>query len=144
LLETTSLSVGRGTDPPFEVIGAPWIDAITWARELNDQNLAGVRFVPVEFTPDASKYEGQRCGGVNLIVTDRSTFHPLRTGLSLAVTLARGYRTQWETASLNRLLASQKTLDGILAGRSVDQLQAAYQSELEAFRRRREKYLLYR
>ena len=144
LLETTNLSVGRGTDTPFEIIGAPWIDALQLAGELNSQNLSGVRFVPVRFTPSASKYASQACGGVNIIITDRSVFHPLRTGLSIARTLRRLPGDDWDTTSLNRLLSSEKTRDGILAGLSVDQLQAAYRDELDRFKHRRAKYLLYR
>jgi uncharacterized protein YbbC (DUF1343 family) len=144
LLETTNLSVGRGTDTPFEVIGAPWIDAVTLARELNAQGATGVRFVPIEFTPESSKYAEQTCGGINIVITDRVAFDPLRTGLGLAVTLRWLYPEQWQTTSLNRLLASDKTRNGILAGNSVDQLQAAYQDELDQFKQRRQKYLLYR
>ena len=143
LLETTNLSVGRGTDTPFEVIGAPWIDAVTLAGELNASKLAGVRFVPIRFTPESSKFEGQSCGGVNFVVTRRSVFDPLRTGLTVATTLRRLYPTDWNTTSLNRLLASQKTADGIRNGDSVESMQAAYQSELAAFKDRRIKYLLY-
>lgn len=143
LLETTNLSVGRGTDTPFEVIGAPWINAVSWARELNTEGLQGVRFIPIRFTPDASKYAGEGCGGVNITITDRAVLHPLRTGLLLAVTLRRLYPNSWDTTSLNRLLASEKTCAGILAGQSVDQLQAAYWDELELFKQRRKKFLLY-
>jgi uncharacterized protein YbbC (DUF1343 family) len=144
LLETTNLSVGRGTDTPFEVIGAPWIDAVTLARELNSAGLTGVRFIPIRFTPGASRYTGEECGGVNIVITNRATLHPLRTGLLLAITLRRLYPNQWDTTSLNRLLASKKTCQGILSGQSVDQLQAAYQDELDSFKQRRARYLLYR
>ncbi|TWU17778.1 hypothetical protein Pla52o_49930 [Novipirellula galeiformis] len=144
LLETTNVSVGRGTDTPFELLGAPWIDALTLARELNAAALKGVRFVPVEFTPNASKYESETCGGVNIIVIDRASFDPLETGLLLAITLHRLYPKDWKTTSLNRLLVSEKTRDGILDGKSIDELQAAYQNELNDFIRRREAFLLYR
>jgi uncharacterized protein YbbC (DUF1343 family) len=144
LLETTNLSVGRGTDTPFEIIGAPWIDAVRLARELNSQGVAGVRFIPIEFTPESSKYAEQTCGGINIVISDRVAFDPLRTGLALAVTLRRLYPELWQTTSLNRLLASDKTRNGILAGNSVNQLQAAYQDELDQFKQRRQKHLLYR
>jgi uncharacterized protein YbbC (DUF1343 family) len=143
LLETTNLSVGRGTDTPFEVVGAPWINAVTLARELNASDLAGVRFVPIRFTPVSSKYEGEPCGGVNAIVTNRQVFDPLRTGLTLAITLRQLYRGQWDTKSLNRLLASEKTAIGILNGDSVNTIQAAYQTELATFKKRRLTHLLY-
>ncbi|MCG8648959.1 MAG: DUF1343 domain-containing protein [Pirellulales bacterium] len=143
LLETTNLSVGRGTDTPFEVIGAPWIDALGLAGHLNEGGLPGVRFVPIRFTPDASKYKDELCGGVNLIVTERQRFDPLRSGLFIAVTLRKLYPGQWDTKSLNRLLASEKTAAAIFNGKSVPQLQAAYQPELRAFLQRRSRYLLY-
>ncbi len=143
LIETTNVSVGRGTDTPFEVIGAPWIEPRVLAAELNAAPLAGISFVPIYFSPTTSKHEGQRCGGVNLIITDRQSFHPLRTGLAVAATLARLYGDQWETGSLNRLLGNDKTRDAILAGRSVDQIQAVYQDELDRFRQRRANFLIY-
>ena len=144
LLETTNLSVGRGTDTPFEVVGAPWVDPIALARELNSHDLPGVRFVPIRFTPEASKYAGQVCGGVNVVITRRDLFHPLQTGLTMALAIRSLYRDQWDTGALNRLLASEKTRDGVLANRSVDQLQESYREELEAFKQRREKFLIYR
>lgn len=143
LLETTNLSVGRGTDTPFEVIGAPWVDALSLAGQLNSAGLVGVRFVPIRFTPAASKHSQQECGGVNIIITDREVFDPLRTGLMVAVTLQQLYPKQWDTTSLNRLLASEKIYHGILSGLSVDQLQTSYRGQLEAFKQRRARFLLY-
>lgn len=144
LLETTNLSVGRGTDTPFEVFGAPWIDAVTLARELNAGGPPGIRFVPIRFVPRSSKFEGQSCDGVNAIVTNRDVFDPLRAGLTVATTLRRLYPKDWDTKSLNRLLASQQTAAGIRNGDSVEALQAAYEAGLAAFKQRRMKYLLYR
>src|SRR5690606_31486281 len=69
LLETTALSVGRGTDTPFEVIGAPYIDDLKLAAELNNADLEGVRFIPIRFTPDASVFKDKECRGVNIILT---------------------------------------------------------------------------
>jgi uncharacterized protein YbbC (DUF1343 family) len=143
LLETTNLSVGRGTDTPFEVLGAPWIDPLAFADALRKAQLPGIAWVPIRFTPTSSKYQGERCGGVNLIITDRKRFDPLQTGLTLAVTLRRLYREQWDTRSLNRLLANQRCRDGILEGKSVAQLQSEYQTELKTFQQRRVRHLLY-
>lgn len=143
LLETTNLSVGRGTDTPFEVIGSPWINARQLARRLNASDLAGVRFVPIRFTPDASKFKGQQCDGVNIIVTERDAMDPLIVGLTIAVMLRRLYPDDWETDSLNRLLANKKTFAGILSGLTAGELIAGYQDELDAFKLRRAKYLLY-
>ena len=142
LWEMTNLSVGRGTDTPFELIGASWINAVEFARSLNAAKLAGIRFVPVHFTPKASQYESQRCGGVHLIITQRDSFDPLRTGLQLAVTLRAMYPSQWETSKRDRLLSSRKVADGILAGQSVDQLIASYETELAAFIKRRQEFLM--
>ena len=114
------------------------------ARELNAQGLSGVRFVPIEFTPVASKFANEKCGGVNVVLTQRAEFDPLRTALTIAVTLRKLAPDDWNTKSLNRLLVSQKTAEGILGGQSVDQLQAAYEEELEEFQARRAKYLMYR
>ncbi|MGI9471097.1 MAG: exo-beta-N-acetylmuramidase NamZ family protein [Rubripirellula sp.] len=143
LLETTNLSVGRGTDTPFEIVGAPWIDAVDFAAALNSRSLPGVAFVARQFTPDASKYKDELCGGVNILVTDRSNFDPLRTGLAVAVVLHELYPVDWDTRSLNRLLSNQRCFEGILAGRTVDELTSDYQQDLKAFLDRRQEMLLY-
>jgi uncharacterized protein YbbC (DUF1343 family) len=143
LLETTNLSVGRGTDTPFEVIGAPWIEPRSLARELNYSKQAGVRFVPIRFTPDDSKFKEELCGGINFIVTNRDSFDPLATGLTVAVTLRRLYPNDWETASLNRLLANVATCDAILAGKSVREIREGYETGLHSFKSRRSAYLIY-
>jgi uncharacterized protein YbbC (DUF1343 family)/CubicO group peptidase (beta-lactamase class C family) len=143
LLETTNLSVGRGTDRPFEVFGAPWIDGVAFAGALNAENLSGVRFVPIRFTPESSKFAGEQCGGVNILVTDRQRLEPVFCGLKVAEALRRLYPEQWETASFNRLLLDKATNDAIVAGRSADEARALYQRELDEFRERRRSCLLY-
>ncbi|MBC8871214.1 MAG: DUF1343 domain-containing protein [Planctomycetes bacterium] len=143
LLEYSNLSVGRGTDTPFEVIGAPWLDGMAVARELNQSELAGVRFVPIRFTPDASKFADEQCGGVNIIIIDRERFRPVRTGLEIARCLRRLYPEDWLAAKLERLLCNQKTLSALLDGKPVDELEGIYGTELEEFRRRRSEFMLY-
>ena len=143
LLETTNLSVGRGTDTPFERLGAPWIDGRRLAATLNQAGLAGVRFVPITFTPEASKFRGERCGGVSLVITDRTAFHPLRTGLTIARALRRGYAEQWESDKYMRLLGNQRVHAAVLAGTQVDEIELMIEPELERFRRRRAQFLLY-
>tara|TARA_R110002124_G_scaffold74399_6_gene199791 strand:+ start:934 stop:3279 length:2346 start_codon:yes stop_codon:yes gene_type:complete len=143
LLETTNLSVGRGTDTPFEWIGAPWLDGVQLARELNRSGLPGIRFVRVQFTPASSKYADELCGGVNFIVTDRLRFQPVETGLEIACQLRRLYPERWETKSFNRLLGNQSVFDAIVAGKSIAQIQALFQQNLAEFGFRRAKYLLY-
>src|SRR5205823_6197832 len=87
LLETTNVSVGRGTERPFEWVGAPWLDGRRLAAALAEQDLPGVRFVPVQRTPSASVHQGEACGGVDVIIDDWAKVQPLRTGLAFACTL---------------------------------------------------------
>jgi uncharacterized protein YbbC (DUF1343 family) len=143
LLETTNLSVGRGTDTPFEIIGAPYIDGVKLAHKLNAAGLAGIRFVPIRLIPDSSKFKNEQCGGVNFVITNRKTFHPLKTGLELAHTLRLMYPKEWKTDSLNRLLCHKKTYDALRTGKSIDVIEANYKIELKDFRLRRKQYLLY-
>jgi uncharacterized protein YbbC (DUF1343 family)/CubicO group peptidase (beta-lactamase class C family) len=143
LLETTNLSVGRGTDTPFEVIGAPWIDAAGLASVLNHAALSGVRFVPVRFTPNASKYQGQLCAGVHILVTDRDQLRPVRCGLEIARQLRALYPDQWQTQAIDRLLTSEKVAAALLSGKTVPEMEALYHDDLATFRSRRVRYLLY-
>jgi uncharacterized protein YbbC (DUF1343 family)/CubicO group peptidase (beta-lactamase class C family) len=141
--ETTNISVGRGTDTPFEVLGAPWIDARALAGQLNAASLAGVRFVPIEFTPDDSKYKGEKCGGVNVIVTDRAVVEPVAIGMELACALRRLYPKDWNTGALDRLLINREVRRAILDGADRAKIEALYQPELDEFLKRREKFLIY-
>ena len=119
LLETTNVSVGRGTDTPFEVIGAPWLDGRRLAAELNQAGLPGVCFVPIRFSPTASTHAGQACGGVNVVITDRSQFEPLRTGLEIARRLHALYGDQWKVSAYDRLLGNAATLEALIAGKTT-------------------------
>jgi uncharacterized protein YbbC (DUF1343 family) len=143
LLETTNISVGRGTDTPFEWIGAPWIKHRELADWLNEQGLPGVVFVPVEFTPTTSKYEKQLCRGIQFDVTDRKDFDSVRTGLVVGVGLRTLHGGEWETKSLNRLLGSKAMTDAILAKKSWLDLQSIATDGLFEFRKLRDKHLLY-
>jgi uncharacterized protein YbbC (DUF1343 family) len=143
LLEMTNLSVGRGTDTPFEVIGAPWLDGIQLARALNQSGLQGVRFVPVRFTPDSSQYAGELCGGVNIVVVDRAAFRPVRTGLEIARQLCQLCPQDWQTKRFNALLSDRHTLDAVLAGKTVAEMETAWSAELQEFLQRRSRFLRY-
>jgi uncharacterized protein YbbC (DUF1343 family)/CubicO group peptidase (beta-lactamase class C family) len=144
LLETTNLSVGRGTDTPFELVGAPWLDGQKLAAYLNARGLAGVRFVPVRFTPRASVFKDQECGGVNIIVTDRALFRPVRAGIEMAVALRRLYPNDWKVDDYARLLANGDTLERVKRGDDAESIVASWQKRLEEFRRSRSRILLYR
>ena len=144
LLETTNVSVGRGTDTPFELVGAPWLDGRKLATYLNGRSLPGVRFVPVRFTPRASVFKDQECGGVNLVVTDRARFRPVRTGLELAVALRRLYPEDWKVEDYRRLLVNDDTLERVRRADEPESIERAWQPGLAEFRRVRACALLYK
>ncbi len=143
LLETTNISVGRGTDQPFEWIGAPWLDGVKLAGALAERQLPGVRFVPVSRTPSSSTHAKKECGGMQIIVDDWAIFEPVHTGITIAVALHRLYPSEWKVDRYNRLLANTETFQGLKAGKSAEDLERGWQSELEAFKARRQKHLLY-
>jgi len=143
LLETTNISVGRGTDTPFEVVGAPWVDEAKLGEALNRAGLAGVRFVPVRFTPKQSKFAGEACGGVNIIITDRNSFRPVATGIEIAYQLRQLYPESWKVDDYIRLLANRAAFEAFKAGKSPQEITATWQSGLSDFARTRRKYLLY-
>ena len=122
---------------------SPWIDARKLAAELNEAGLPGVGFVPIEFTPNASKFEGEKCGGVNFTIIDRDAIEPVRAGLTIAATLRRLYPDAWKVNDMDRLLIDRRTLEAIRDGVEGDALEATYKKEHNEFLERREKFLLY-
>lgn len=143
LLETTNLSVGRGTERPFEWVGAPWLDGPKLAASLNAVGLPGVRFVPVTLTPSSSVHAKKACGGVNIIVDDWAKFDPLRTGLTVAANLRDLFPDQWQTERYDRLLVHKATYEAFKAGSSPSELLKNWVEEVKLFRDRRKAYLLY-
>ena len=143
LLETTNVSVGRGTDTPFELVGAPWIDGQQLASHLNSQRIPGVRFVPVRFTPDTSVFKGEECSGINIIITDRDRFRPVTSGLEVAVALHKLYPSQWKIDSYLRLLANADALERLKRGDSAGDILRSWAAELEDFKKRRARVLIY-
>jgi uncharacterized protein YbbC (DUF1343 family)/CubicO group peptidase (beta-lactamase class C family) len=144
LLETTNVSVGRGTDTPFEVVGAPWIDGQRLASYLNGQRIAGVRFVPIRFAPASSAFKGEECGGINIIITDRDNFRPVSNGLEIAVALRKLYPSQWKVDGYIRLLVNTDTLERLKHGDSPGDIVRSWSEALEEFRKARARVLLYR
>ncbi len=142
-IEGTNLSVGRGTDTPFEQIGAPWIDGVRLAGELNARRLAGIRFYPVAFTPNASKYANEACQGVFMVVTDRSALRPVRVGLEITSALYRLYGSTFEIDKALRLVGSQETLNRVKAGEDPAKIAASWGAAESRWRALRAKYLLY-
>jgi uncharacterized protein YbbC (DUF1343 family) len=143
LLETTNVSVGRGTDTPFERIGAPWIDGRRLAQHLNSAQLPGVQFTPLDFRPTASVFADTDCHGVQILVTNRDTLNPLDVGLEMATTLRRWYPEHWDYAAYNRLLANDAVWQAVGRGGARAEIREEFASQLERFRQRRQAYLLY-
>lgn len=143
LLEMTNVSVGRGTDTPFEVLGAPWIEGRKLTAHLNSQGLPGVRGMPIEFTPQASVHAGARCEGIRFIITRRDEFDAVRLGVSLAVTLRELYASEWHAEKFITLLANQSVFDGTLAGEDYARLSTNWAGDLARFKERRRAHLLY-
>ena len=143
LLETTNLSVGRGTNTPFEVFGAPWLDGQKLASYLNARNIPGVRFVPLRFTPGSSVFKNEECGGVNILVTDRSRFRSVFTGIEVAVALHRLFPTEWKIDGYSHLLVNADALEGLKRGDSAAEITRSWATALENFRRARTRFLLY-
>lgn len=148
MLEFTNLSVGRGTDQPFELFGAAWINPEgEWDRlltkELNGLNLPGIKFVPITFTPDASKFKDEVCGGCYLFLTNRNTFNPELTGLAIAKTLQRLFPEQYDHSKLMTTLRDREVYGAWLKTDDARELPATWQEELSGFMKTRAKYLLY-
>jgi uncharacterized protein YbbC (DUF1343 family) len=144
LVEGTNVSVGRGTDTPFELLGAPWIKGRELAQYLNARNISGVRFVPVNFTPNASNYAGQKCEGVNLIVTERNAFDAPELGIELASALRKLYPGQFQLERMNELLLNQSVYSAIAEGQDPRRIADDWREPLEKFQQLRQKYLIYK
>jgi len=143
LLET-AMSVGRGTDTPFEVIGAPYIDDVKLASQLNALGQPGVRFVPIRFTPDYSVHKDESCGGVNIIITDRHKLRVVPLGIDIARVLHELYPKSFPLAKVGRLLCHPSTLEALGQGKTLVQIEALWKTEQVKFASRRAKYLLYK
>jgi uncharacterized protein YbbC (DUF1343 family)/CubicO group peptidase (beta-lactamase class C family) len=144
LIETTNISVGRGTDTPFEWFGAPWIDGRKVARYLNRRDLPGVRFYAVTFMPEKPyPYGGQRCGGVRILVTDRNVLDGPELGVEIASALHRFYQEQFHVQKMNHLLVNRSVLDAIDAGDDPEHISEGWRAALKAFEQKRQAALIY-
>jgi len=143
MIEATNISVGRGTDTPFEVVGAPWMDPIALAQFLNAREISGVRFIPVYFTPNSSNYANEKCGGVNIMVTDRNALDAPELGAEVASALQKLYPNQYKIGRLDSLMVSKSSFDAIAAGEDPRRVEEEWQDGIERFEVIRSKYLLY-
>ena len=143
LLEFTNVSVGRGTDTPFEIVGAPWIRARELAFALNGVGLPGISFVPVRFAPNASKFAGEMCEGVNLVLTNRADFIPVLTGLKVAETLLKVFPEDWESEKYARLLHHKQSFQALLQGATAEEIVASWKGDIARFEERKAEIELY-
>ena len=144
LVEGTNVSVGRGTDTPFELLGAPWINGGELAQYLNARDISGVRFVPMSFTPTASAYAGQKCQGINIILVERNGFDAPELGVELASALHKLYPEQFHMERMNELLVNQAAFDAIAKGDDSRRIAEDWREPLEKFMQARQKYLIYK
>jgi uncharacterized protein YbbC (DUF1343 family) len=143
ILQAAGVSVGRGTDAPFEIFGAPWIHAAELAGVLNGRKIPGVSFAPAQFVPREAPYKDQHCEGVTISIDDRMVLRPMRMGLEIADVLHRRYPQQFQLEKMIALLGSQSTIEQLTRGDAPAQIVGGWTSDLDLFRQMREKYLLY-
>lgn len=141
LLEGANVSVGRGTDTPFELLGAPWINAKALADYLNRQGIAGVFFIPADFTPDANRYAAQLCHGVRVLLTDRDALNSPLMGIEIASALHQFHPEEFHLQAILGMLGSRSVLQAISDGQ--DPKSISLQGGMDEFVQLRNKYLLY-
>ena len=143
MIEGTNISVGRGTDTPFELVGAPWVNASALAAYLNVRDVDGVRFVPIAFTPHASVFSGERCEGINIVLTDRDALNAPELGIEIASALNHLYAGEYTLDALDSLMRDRASLEALIAGEDPRRIAEGWQDDLERFKAVRAKYLLY-
>ncbi|MEJ2109916.1 MAG: DUF1343 domain-containing protein [Acidobacteriota bacterium] len=143
LLERTNVSVGRGTDRPFEMVGAPWIEPRQFARALAEAGIEGAAFVPVYFTPEASVYGGEKCGGVHILIDDIEKVHSVKLGLTLASVLRRLYPDHFELGKVVEILGNDRAMQILQSGGGPGEVLEETRAETERFLVRRRHALIY-
>ena len=143
ILQNAGVSVGRGTEAPFEEFGAPWLNGDDVAAALNARHLAGLHFAAQPFIPIVGLYSGQRCGGVAVRITDRLSVRSMRTGLEIAAILQKLYPKQFDPEKLLLLVGNSDTIQQLQSGVAPEKIVASWSDSLAAFERVRRKYFLY-
>jgi uncharacterized protein YbbC (DUF1343 family) len=143
ILQPGGVSVGRGTDRPFERVGAPWIGGAEFVNYLNRRSVPGVRFEPERFTPDSGLYKGEMCAGARVVVTDRASLESMRMGIEIASALAKLYPGKFEVGKMIALVGNASTIKRLENGDAPAAIVSSWKGELDAFRKTRAKYLLY-
>ena len=144
ILQNAGVSVGRGTETPFEEFGAPWIVGADVAADLNELHLPGLRFSDQPFIPVSGLYGGRRCGGVGVRVTDRAAVRSIRMGTEIATILKKRYPNNFDTAKMITLVGNQETIDMLVKGDSPDAIVNSWTASLAAFDATRRKYFIYK
>jgi uncharacterized protein YbbC (DUF1343 family) len=144
ILQNAGVSVGRGTETPFEEFGAPWIDGEDVASALNAHHLPGLRFSAQPFIPVVGLYSGQRCGGVAIRITDRPAVRAMRMGLEISVVLQKLYPANFDPANLLLLIGNAETIRQLQDATPPDQIVSSWSTDLAAFDTLRRKYFLYK
>jgi uncharacterized protein YbbC (DUF1343 family) len=144
LVEGTNISVGRGTDTPFEQFGAPWIDSVKLSKYLNARFLPGIRFMPVSFTPEKPyPHAGQLCHGVRILLMDRNVLDSPELGIEIAAALHKFYPQEFALTKISTLLVNKEVLDALTAGQDPQRIADGWRDALEQFIERRKSALLY-
>jgi uncharacterized protein YbbC (DUF1343 family) len=144
LIEGANVSVGRGTDSPFEVMGAPWIKSRELAAYLNGRLISGVRFIPITFTPTSSNYSGERCEGVNIVLTGRNVLDAPELGIELASALHKLYPADFKLERVAALVAKSAVFDALNAGQDPRRIAQDWQESLDKFEDSAKKYRIYK
>jgi uncharacterized protein YbbC (DUF1343 family) len=143
MIEASNISVGRGTDTPFELVGAPWVKSIDLARYLNGRAIAGVRFIPTEFIPDNSLYAHETCGGIRIVITDRNLLDAPELGIEVAAALQSLYPGEFKVDGVDTLMLNKQSMDALVAGQDPRRIAEQWRENLERFEALRAKYLIY-
>ncbi len=143
MIEGANVSVGRGTDTPFELVGGPWIDSATLLSYLDKRKIPGVRFQSADFTPSADTYAGRSCHGVRISLDDRVALDSPALGIELIAALHHLYSNDFKIDATLSMVGSRRTLEEVKSGVDPKQIVADWQPELENFRVLRARYLLY-
>ncbi|MDF2691955.1 MAG: hypothetical protein K0S65_338, partial [Labilithrix sp.] len=144
LLESTNVSVGRGTDTPFEIVAAPWMNGALVAKRLEAAGIGGVSFEATEVTPRSSVHAGKKCRGIRVRVNDPSHFEPIRTAMAIAQMLHEVHPEDWDFEGLDRMLRHEPAMNAIRTGKGLADIEATWAFDLASFKKTRDHFLLYR
>jgi uncharacterized protein YbbC (DUF1343 family) len=144
MIEHADVSVGRGTDTPFELVGAPWVDSKKLAADLNSRVIQGVRFLPVDFTPRENRFAGRICHGVQIHLLDREALDAPELGVELAAALYKLSPADFQIDKTLDLIGARWVLDAIKQRQDPRRIAYRWDEPLEQFRKLRAKYLLYK